>query len=86
MYVSLLERQGVLVCDAGIRQLVPKSVIGKLEVSLRTVADNDEPVAAFGTFLDELAKDMAQYVPEAQDNPDELPNAPIWLKGDNIWT
>lgn len=86
VYVSLLERQGALLCDAGIRQQVPKSVIGKLEVSLRKVADNDEPVSAFGLFLDELAKDMAEYVPEAQDNPDELPNTPIWLKGDNIWT
>ena len=85
VYVSLFERKGNLICDAGIRQQVPKSVLGKLEVSLRKVADNDEPITAFGIFLDELAKDMAQYVPEAEDNPDELPNTPVWLKGDGIW-
>lgn len=85
VYVSLLEREAELICDSGIKRQVPKSVIGELEVALREVARMDEPVSAFGGFLDKLAEAVAEYVPEAEDNPDELPNAPVWLRGDDPW-
>jgi putative membrane protein len=85
VYVSLLERQGELICDTGITKLVPKSVIGELEIALRKVAEMDEPVSGFGTFLDKLAGAVAKYVPEAEDNPDELPNTPVWIRGDDLW-
>ena len=85
MYLSLLEKESVLLCDTGIKQKVPQCVIGKLESDLKKVALSNKPVESFVGFLHNLAAVLEEYVPEEEDNPDELPNTPIWLKGSDLW-
>jgi len=85
IYVSLLERDGTFICDAGIREKVPKPLLGKLAVLLKDLSRKDDPVKNFELFLGEFAETMKEYVPEAEDNPDELPNTPLWLKRGELW-
>ena len=80
VYFSLLERDGHLLGDVALRRSVPGDCLGKLQVALDEAANEKEPLEALVRFLEEKLKEpLARFLPAKEDNPNELPNSPVWI-------
>ena len=80
VYLSLLERDGHLLGDVALRRSVPGDCLGKLQVALDEAANEDKPLEALVRFLEEkLQEPLARFLPAKEENPNELPNTPIWV-------
>lgn len=87
VYVSELERDGRLVADVGVRQALPGAVMARLDHEFRAaLGDPAGALAGTGAFLEGLAPVLAQLVPTVDQNPDELPNAPLVVPEVEPWS
>lgn len=87
VYVSELERDGRLVADVGVRAAVPGGVVARLEHEFRaSLASPDGPLEGVATFLEGMAPTLERLVPAVDQNPDELPNAPLVVPEVESWS
>ncbi|MBN2369120.1 MAG: hypothetical protein JXO72_01390 [Vicinamibacteria bacterium] len=77
VHVSFLERRVTLVADRGIRAEFDRDEIEKQRRSLDGVLRGSDPVGGLCAQILVLARILAQRLPPAADNPDEIPNAPL---------
>jgi len=80
IYFSTLEEKAEMICDTGIKQRMPANILGKLEQELNRIASLPDVMELMIGFIRELGQDLETYIPVHEDNPDELDNAPIYIK------
>ena len=85
VFLSLQEADGALLGDVGVRKAIPGDVMGELTVKLRQSAAAKDPVEATLNYLAELCEPLSKFVPFKENNPNELPNRPVWLEGNETW-
>lgn len=76
VYLSLLEREVVLLPDLGLDGLVPRAVWNQALHSLRGSRDHKGLEERFFRAMAELAEALPRYAPAHAENPDEIPNTP----------
>ena len=85
LFLSLQEGDGALLGDVGVRKAIPGDLMGKLTLKLRESARAKDPVEATLSFLADLCEPLSKFVPFNENNPNELPNRPVWLEGNETW-
>jgi putative membrane protein len=76
VYLSLLERELVVLADRGVTSAVPEGAWNDCLATLRSVPAAADPPQALLAALEETGRALAAALPPGADNPDELPNLP----------
>lgn len=79
IYLSQLERTGVVLTDHGIDGRVPRAVFTELRLGLEAPVSYPALEEALFSGLELLAQRLPAHLPATGDNPDEIPNAPRML-------
>jgi putative membrane protein len=74
VYLSLLERQLVVLADQGVTTAVPAHAWNACVTALRHIGQAGDPAGALLSGLSDLGSVLAAALPPSADNPDELPN------------
>ncbi len=73
VYVSVFERQMVLVPDIGVKAMIPAEEMDRLEQSAAMYTSSD-PDAQLTVFLELLRQTAGRYMPKQGDDINELPD------------
>jgi len=80
IYLSLLEQDGHLLGDVAVRRAIPGDHMNQLQRELDLAARSADPLLALTTFMHgPLCRALARFLPALADNPNELPDAPVWV-------
>ena len=74
VFVALLERQVAVIADRGVESAVPPAEWAKIRRDLNAVFRAKNPAAELSARLDGLAAVFGRYVPQVEDDANELPD------------
>ena len=74
LYVSLLEREAVVIADKGITDVVPPEIWAALSARVETAAGHARDPADMASAIRVLAEPLAKELPARANDIDELPN------------
>jgi putative membrane protein len=77
VYLSLREQRAVLLPDDGVVQALPAEALASLRAQAAGLFREKEPAKALLALLDLVRRACARHLPRAQDDLNELPDAPV---------